>query len=208
METENTLLKELKKIEKWINESSFIVNGTHLDGRIASLLAEPEILARIEKEFDNITAKRDKENRSFGDMTIVIDNKEFPVNLKLTSENNNSNDNLVGLVGLMCHIFFDGKRVNGHSSIARKIKEGNYSEKYNDYGFISITKETGKCEVSTILSMENYVVNPSNGFQANFNRVITKEKTFEDGRAYILNKYREFLKKKAEAFLILEGMDV
>lgn len=59
-----------------------------------------------------------------------------------------------------------------------------------------------------MITMEDYVTNPSNGFQANFNKIKTVEKTFEEGRTYILNKYKEYLKKKAEAYLILEGLDV
>jgi hypothetical protein len=203
------LLDKLKEIKNWINENSFIVKESEdfSDGRVNSLLSERDILIRISENFTNV--RLPSKSRSFGDFYIDIDGKYFPANLKLTSQSNGSNDNLVGMVGIMRHIFFNGKKINGHNKIATEIKEENYSNEYNDYGFLSITKETGKANVSTMLKMEGYTVNPSNGFQANFNKINTvEEKSFEDGRAFMLNKYKEYLKKKAEAFLILEGMDV
>lgn len=203
------LLDELKKIKSWINKNTFLIekNKDFSDGRVNSLLSEKEILDRIGNNFSNV--KISNSSRSFGDFYIIIYDKYFPVNLKLTSKDNNSNDNLVGMVSIMKHIFFNNKKFNGHNKIAFELKEENYSNEYNDYGFLSITKETGEAHISTMIKMEGYTVNPSNGFQANFNKIITvEEKTFEEGREYMLNKYKEYLKKKAEAFLILEGIDV
>jgi len=200
----NKLIEELTKIKEWINQNPTVIKKQNSDGRIDSLLGETSIAKKISEEFDNIESKTG--NRSFGDIYLNVNGKSYPVNIKLTSENNNSNDNLVGMVSIIAHIFFDGKRSNGHSSIAKKIKSGKTSDVENDYGFISITKETGMAEVSSMITMEGYVVNPSNGFQANFNKIKTVDKTFEEGRKYILEMYKSYLKKKAEAYLIMEGL--
>lgn len=199
----NKLLEELIEIKNWINKNPEVISRENEDGRIDSLLKESTISKKIADNFKNVYFK--VSNRSFGDIYIEIDKKKYPVNIKLTSKTNNSNDNLVGMVSLMSFIFFGGKSCNSHSQIAKKIKDGLFSKEENDYGFISITKETGECEVSTMITMEGYVVNPSNGFQANFNKINTIDKSFDQGRAYIINKYKEYLKKKAEAYLILEG---
>lgn len=200
----NKLLKALKDLKEWINENPQIVKRTNDDGRIDSLLGESAIIENLKNNFDFIEVKSG--NRDFGDLYINIDKESFPVNIKLTSKYNNSNDNLVGIVSLMNYIFFDNSVARNHAGIARGVASGNFSEKERDYGFISITKETGEAEVSTMITMEGYVVNPSNGFQANFNNIRTVEKTFEEGRALMLEKYKEYLKKKAEPYLILEGL--
>jgi len=200
----SVLISELQKIKDWINENPTTVKKENSDGRIDSLLGESAIAEKISNKFDNVSLKEG--NRSLGDIYINIEGKEFPVNIKLTSNTNNSNDNLVGMVSIMAHIFFGGKKTNSHVSIAKKIKAGEFSNEYNDYGYISITKETGLAEISSMLNMEGYITNPSNGFQANFNRITTVEKSFEEGRSYMLGKYKEYLRKKAEAYLILEGI--
>lgn len=199
----NKLLERLVEIRNWINENPQKVKKSNEDGRIDSLLGEDIIIKNLKSEFSFIETK--SSNRDFGDIYINIDDNKYPVNIKLTSINNNSCDNLVGMVSLMSYFFFNGEKITGHSEIARRIANGNFSKEEKDYGFISITKETGLAEVSTMITMEGYVINPSNGFQANFNKIRTVEKTFEEGRKYILNKYREYLKKKAEPYLILEG---
>ena len=202
----NNLLIELNKIKDWINENPVIVKRKNADGRIDSLLSEGGIVEILCKQFPNITSK--KNNRAFGDFKIEASNGDvYPVNLKLTSEDNKSNDNLVGMVGIMSHIFFGGKKSSSHSAIAKKLRNGEIEDSNNDYGFLSITKETGISKTSTMLAMEGYVVNPSNGFQANFNKIETiEDKTCSDGRDYMLKKYKEYLKKKAEAYLILDGV--
>jgi len=203
----NELLDELKKIQKQINETPLVIeNEKNEDGRIISLLYEKTVAEEITKKFKNITLK--KSNRSFGDIFININGKEYPINIKLTSEKNKSNDNLVGMGSIMGYIFFNNKRINNHNLIAKKIKNNEISNVENDYGFISITKETGKAIVSTMLTMEGYSVNPINGFQANFEKIKTVDKSFEEGRRYMLNKYKEYLRKKAEAYFIIEGKNI
>lgn len=199
------LLSELTKIKTWINENPTTIKKQNSDGRIDSLLGEDKISKKIAERFPDTVRLKDG-NRSLGDIYISIDGKEYPVNIKLTSKDNLSNDNLVGMVAIMAHIFFNGKKTNSHVSIANKIKNGDFSLIENDYGYISITKETGLSEVSTMITMEGYITNPSNGFQANFNKIETVNKTFDEGRKYMLSKYLEYLEKKAEPYLILKGL--
>ncbi|MFW6047249.1 MAG: hypothetical protein ACOCP4_05635 [Candidatus Woesearchaeota archaeon] len=201
----NELVNELTKIKNWINENPTIIKSENSDGRIDSLLREDSIANKIAEHFENVTIKTG--NRSFGDFYVTIGDKIYPVNIKLTSNKNNSNDNLVGMVSIIAHIFFNGEKTNGHSSTAKKLVSGKISSVENDYGFVSITKETGMAEVSSMITMEGYVVNPSNGFQANFNKIKTIDKTFKEGRQYILKMYKSYLRKKAEPYLIMEGID-
>ena len=198
----NILLSKLNEVKKYCNEIKITIKSKFLDGRIDSLLSESKVAKKIADKFNFVILKEG--NRDFGDFYIKIEERLFPVNIKLTSIDNNSNDNLSGIVNLLKYVLFDNESCgSGHKGLAKKIASGNITDKFNDYGYLCIEKETGLCKVATILTMENYVVNPSNGFQANFNRIKIVDKTLENSHKYIINKYIEYCKKKAEAYLIL-----
>lgn len=195
------LYNKLLEIEEFLNKNKVIIKDKYDDGRIVSLLSESKIVNMLYKNFSFI--KKKEGNRDFGDIMIKDEKTEYPVNIKLTSKYNTGNDNLAGLVDLLRYLLFNNNCSRNHTSLSTKIVKGNFTEKENDYGFISVEKETGKVKVATMLYMEGYIVNPSNGFQANFNNIKMVKKTHKEAQKYLVKKYVEYQEKRSKPYAIL-----
>jgi hypothetical protein len=195
--------KKLNRIVKYINNSNIIYNikNKH-DGRICSLLNEKNIIKKITTKFPYTYSCNN--TRSLGDFYITHEKKNYPVNLKLISVHNRSYNNLVGLPRIMKYLFFDDKKIKvSYEGISTGIINNNFSENINDYGILVIQKETGRCFGTSLLRIENIKSNPTNGFQ--FKDIETVERTPNESRNFIINNFKNVLKKRAHPYLLFKN---
>ena len=62
------------------------------DGRLESLNSEDFVTDYLREKFaDQITFLPKGHNRDFGDVTVVLGEKEYPINVKMVSEGNSYN---------------------------------------------------------------------------------------------------------------------
>jgi len=175
------------------------------DGRLESLNSEDFVTDFLREKFaDQITFLPKGHNRDFGDITVVLGEKEYPINVKMVGEGNSYN---AGGPKLFNYALFN--KTTGHwKPIVNDILDKQPTTIENDYYYLIVYKRTDKtsqffglCEVAD----ESIITNPANPIQFKYN-LKTKTRSDEEKCSFILKLFKEVLRKKAEPYLMLEGV--
>ena len=175
------------------------------DGRLESLESESAVTDFLRKKFD---AKIDfipkGHNRDFGDITVVLDGKEYPINVKMVGEGSSYN---AGGPKLFNYILFD-ETAPYWKTIVKNIQEKNPTTIKNDYYYLIVYKRSDKRPQFfglTEVDDNCIITNPANPvqFKYDLNTVVRSSK---EKCNFILGIFKEVLYKKAEPYLMLGGI--
>ena len=175
------------------------------DGRLESLNSEDFVTDFLREKFaDQITFLPKGHNRDFGDVTVVLGEKEYPINVKMVGEGNSYN---AGGPKLFNYTLFN--KTTGHwKPIVKDILDKQPTTIENDYYYLIVYKRTDKtpqffglCEVAD----ESIITNPANPIQFKYNLRV-KTRSDEEKCSFIIKLFKEVLRKKAEPYLMLEGV--
>lgn len=197
----NKFLKTMKIFTQLMNNNLKLkFSNKTLDGRNNSVLNENEVKKEIfSEEFQSILKDygiivNDGGGRKLADIALTFKKLKvfnFDVNIKVISQKS-ANNNLNNSLTLLNLIFFNEPEIIHRKPFYEKMVSNCFSNIENDYGILEIIKETGECFGSTLLTREDLITNPSNGFQCSYNhKKEVPDKTFEEGREFFLNKFIE-----------------
>lgn len=179
-------------------------------------------------EYDDLYFIIPKWDRHWFDFWITLKWIFFPVNIKITKWD--SHDNLFWLSVIKYLLFWPDSidkygchnivYVNDESKISQKIFDSVSDNKFNnikedfkttivrDYFLLSINKNTWHITTFPFLNIpkENLMLNPSNWFQANFEKIpkwISNDILFEENINKMIYMYYEYVSKKASPYILL-----
>lgn len=191
------------------------------EGRKNAEKIEKDWIKRLPRSF-NYNNKQVKiitpneDDRSWVDLIFIYDESFFPINFKAGL--GETADNISGLKYLG-YLLFNGVRedysvpgISSHKALAKRIieiKKGveELNLENRDYFCIAYNLENEIIKVIPISCMneEDLIVNPSNVFQANFHTAsFDINRTQKDSIDFIINKYIEYAKKKADAYILFK----
>jgi len=177
------------------------------DGRLESLKCEDAVTDEIRKRFPNIHFLEKGCNREFGDITVVIDGIEFPINVKMVNPQKSGNFNGGGPKTIN-FVLFGSTQKSTWNSLANKIIKEKPKKCAKPYHYLIYYKNSPQKTVFcslTDISSSSIVTNPSNPIQLKKN-IITVERTDEEKADFIVGLFRDCARKRAQAFMILMSM--
>ena len=176
------------------------------DGRLESLNSENNVTDFLREKFaDQITFLPKGHNRDFGDITIVLNGKEYHINVKMVGEGNSYN---AGGPKLFNYILFD-ETAPHWKTIVKSVLEEKPTTIKNDYYYFTVYKKSDKTPQFfglTEVHEDSVVTNPSNPIQFKYN-LNTTPRTKKEKCSFILKLFKDVLRKKAEPYLLLEGIE-
>lgn len=175
------------------------------DGRLESLNSEDNVTDYLREKFaDKITFLPKGHNRDFGDITVVIDGIEYPINVKMVGEGSSYN---AGGPKLFNYVLFN-KSTGTWKAIVKNIKDKQPTTIENEYYYLVVYKRTNKtpqffglCEVAD----ESIITNPANPIQFKYN-LKAKKRTDKEKCSFMLKLLKDVLHKKAEPYMMLQGL--
>ena len=175
----------------------------HKDGRINSIMNEKMICEEVKKviecSFPQAKINIDVPERYWYDMSIIINNKFYPINIKITS--GKSADNVSSKAGMMYALTGINKVIVNvpntwekfNKMLISNLKPGEY-----DYYFIIYFKDDNKFLFTSLKRLEKIIPNGNNllfqcKWRENFN---STTRTEEEQIDYIMETfYNSFIKK-------------
>lgn len=184
-----------------------IYNGDR-DGRNVSKRKESSVVNPI---LDNFSWAVPKTNfRDYGDFYIkVAGGYLFPVNVKLISKLNKSYNNVAGSVRVISELLYDEKFYS-YKGLAKALRSKTpFTTVPKQYGMLIVNKTNSAVSTCTLFNLHktNLIVNPSNGLQFKLNTKETVKRSQLAGQRFIVGLLRNLMKKQAEAYLVLTGID-
>lgn len=208
------VIVKLNEIQNYMKTEGYLKvkpQSEYRDGRIESMLGEEDIVNILTNKFAYVLANDGQ--RELGDVYIVHDGIQYPVNIKLYNSNKKSASNMFGLFRTYEYIF--GIKAGGSlTKLAKQIAQHDLehwmSVPLNNYYFLFINKNDYRdVRYGSILTMDHncIVVNPKNGFQCRFDTVAFEE-LLDKKKAVsmLLNKFETYIKKLAEPYLMYESL--
>jgi hypothetical protein len=195
----NAKLNEIVEfISGWTNFK--VYNGAN-DGRVVSWEKEVKISQAITDEFD--WAYNKSGNRDPGDFYIKVSTGHtFPVNIKLIANFNKSYNNMSGVCSTISRLLFN-KVISGRKRLTNELFHNDqFTEEPVQYGFIAVNKTSGEVKAFTMFNINDFILNPSNGFQFKFDGVETVNRTQLEGQLFLKDKFIDLIKKEAEPYLL------
>ena len=176
------------------------------DGRLESLKCEDEITNRIREHFPTVKFLEKEHNRDFGDITPVIDDVEYPINVKMVDPTKSDTFNAGGVTTFNYVLF--GKTTTRWDRLARKIVKEKPEKCKKPYYYLIYYKNSDKktifCSLCDV-SPDSITTNPSNPIQLKKNiRVV--ERTEQEKAEFIINLFKDCARKRAQAHLILNDL--
>ena len=176
------------------------------DGRLESLNSEDAVTDALRAAFDSEVKFLDKNhNRSFGDITIVVDDINVAINIKMVSEKT-----AVYNGGSAKHFnwVLYGKGDTSWGKLAKSIAENpptNICQEYYYLVYYKRSKKKPQFVSLTDISRESIATNPSNPIQLKQKLSVVK-RSEEEKVCFMLELFGEVLRKRAEPYLILKGI--
>jgi len=175
------------------------------DGRLESLNSEDNVTDYLREKFaDKITFLPKGHNRDFGDITVVIDEVEYPINVKMVGAGNSYN---AGGPKLFNYLLF-GKTTGQWKPIVKDIIDKQPTTIENEYYYLVVYKRTDKipqffglCEVAD----ESITTNPANPIQFKYDLKTTK-RSDKEKCSFVLKLFKDVLRKKAEPYVMLQDL--
>ena len=173
------------------------------DGRLESLHSEKYVTDLLRDRFkDQINFLPKGHNRDFGDLTVVLGGKEYPINIKMVAEGSSYN---AGGPKLFNYILFD-KMASTWKSIVKSVLKEKPTTIKNDYYYLIVYKRSDKKAQFFGLAevdKDSIITNPANPVQFKYNlKTVTRSK--KEKANFILKLFKEILRKKAEPYMMLE----
>ena len=178
------------------------------DGRLESLRCEDEVTNCLRESFSDITFLEKTGNREFGDITVLLEGIEYPINIKMVDPSKSSTFNGGGPKTIN-YVLFGGGNTNW-KSLANKIVTQKPQKCAKEYYYLIYYKNSPRKSVFCSLSDIDHgsiVTNPSNPIQLKKNITIV-QRTEQEKAEFIINLFRECAKKRAQAYLILMDIDL
>ena len=191
-----------KKICEYLDSAKIPLTGDE-DGRLESLKCEEEVTNRMREQFPHITFLEKGRNRDFGDITPVIDEVEYPINVKMINPTKSGSYNGGGPKTFNYVLYGQGNTT--WNRLAKKIKHQKPQKCTKPYYYLIYYKnspiKTVFCSLANI-SENSVITNPSNPIQLKKN-IETVERTDLEQVQFIVNLFTDCARKRAQAYLIL-----
>jgi len=176
------------------------------DGRLESLKCEDQITDRIREHFPTVKFLEKGHNRDFGDVVPVIDEVEYPINVKMIDPIKSGTFNAGGPKTIN-YVLFD-EATTTWDRLARKIVKEKPEKCEKHYYYLiyykNSEKETIFCSLCDV-SIDSITTNPSNPIQLKKN-IIVVERSEQEKAEFIINLFKDCARKRAQAYLILNDL--
>ena len=193
-------LNKLELLRLVLDKQVRVCNGLE-DGRLVSLNTEVKATSILLDAYPSwVLGKSD--NRAAGDVYIKTSGGIFPINVKFIVNNSTSANNIGGTVQNNGRLLY-GKHISSFLELAYAMRNDAFTTDTQQYGVLAINKGTGETKSFTMFNIESLVVNPTNGFQFNWNTVSTVPRTQREGQDFLYARTEELLAKKAAPWLYI-----
>lgn len=197
--------KELEDIKDYLIDYDFRLSQKATDWRVNSAINEWEIMSIIKNRFE-IVNPRDRERYDFW---LQINENFIPVNIKVTETTNADNLNCkLWIYYALTWILPDFKNEIPREKFFVKLKE-NLEDTNKDYYFLIVNKANlSDIFITSLKWLTTLVPNWNNlPFQCKWddNRTFIK-RTFEQSKSFILTKFWDSIKKRANIFLVFKEL--
>ena len=190
-------LNKLELLRLVLDRQIRVCNGLE-DGRLVSLNTEVKATSILLDAYPSwVLGKSD--NRAAGDVYIKTSGGIFPINVKFIVNNSTSANNIGGTVQNVGKLLF-GRHVSSFNDLAYAMRNEPFTTDTQQYGVLAINKGTGETKSFTLFNIEQLVVNPSNGFQFNWNTIGTVPRNQREGQDFLYSQTMDLLAKKAAPF--------
>jgi len=186
-----------------IDKTKINLSGNQ-DGRIESLLCESEITNCIRKKCTQYNFLDKGCNRSFGDITLVLNNIAYPINIKMVDPKKTPVFNGGGPKTFNYVLFGSEKKISW-DNLAKKIITKKPLRCVKEYYYLIYYKNSPLKSVFCSLGNihpDSITANPSNPIQLK-KKIKTIQRTPEEQAKFIINLFTECARKRAEAYKIL-----
>jgi hypothetical protein len=193
-------------IEKIVaNFNSLKLSEKHEDGRINSALSEEIVIEEFIKNAYNLGYVSERSaKRDWYDVSINIDNKVIPINVKITDGGTDNISSKKGMYYALTGLNPDNltdQWIPFNKSLLDNINFNSDA----DYYFIVVFKHINKILVTSLLEINTLVPNGNNlPFQCNWGSLSITKRSRKEQIKYVLEKYYESWKKKCKPFLYLQ----
>jgi len=171
------------------------------DGRIESLNSEIEVSNCITKQCSQYEFIPKKDNRAFGDITVIINNIIRHINIKMINERKTKAFNGGGPT-VFNYILF-GKQGTNWNALQKRIKENKPIKCMKKYYYLIYFKGSNKksifCSLGDI-DEKSIKINPTNPLQISLPITLVK-RTSKEEVEFIIGLFEKILKKRAEPWL-------
>lgn len=175
------------------------------DGRTESMNSEHEITNCIRDKCSQFEFLPKGHNRAFGDITALIDDIEYPINVKMIDCSKSGQYNGGG-PSVFNYVLF-GKKNTHWDALQKRIKENKPLICKKKYYYLIYFKNSDKksifCSLGDI-ARESIQINPSNPIQLRKDIKLVK-RTPEEEAKFIIELFEEVLFKRAEPYLKYTG---
>jgi hypothetical protein len=201
----NTIQELGSDICNFLDSTKIPLSGEE-DGRLESLKCEDEITDRIRKQFPTVKFSEKGHNRDFGDITPIINEEYYPINVKMVNPNKSGTFNAGGPKTFNYVLF--GENNTTWDKLATKIVEKKPEKCEKPYYYLIYYKNSDKktifcslCDVSD----DSITTNPSNPIQLKKNITVV-ERTEKEKAEFIIKLFKDCAEKRAQAYLILKDL--
>jgi hypothetical protein len=190
-------LNKLELLRIVLNKQIRVCNGLS-DGRLVSQQTEVKATSILLDAYPSwVLGKSD--NRAAGDVYIKTKGGIFPVNVKFIVNNSTSYNNICGTVQNVGKLLY-GKHISSFAKLAYAMRNDVFTDAAQQYGVLAINKGTGETKSFTMFNIAKLAINPSNGFQFDWNTLSTVPRTQREGQEFLYNQTMNLLEKKAAPF--------
>ena len=178
------------------------------DGRTESLNSEKEVTNCIGEKCSQIPGIEflpKKDNRAFGDITVLINGIEYHINVKMINYDASGTYNGGG-PSVFNFVLF-GKKTTTWVALQKRVKENKPLKCVKKYYYLIYFKNSDKksifCSLGD-LARESIQPNPSNPIQLRKDIKLVK-RTPEEEAKFIIELFEEVMFKRAEPYLKYTG---
>lgn len=187
-----------------VDSSKITLTGDN-DGRTESMNSEVEVTNCIREKCSQLKFLPKEHNRAFGDITPLIDDMEYPINVKMINESTSTFNG--GSAGVFTYVLF-GNKTTTWNALQDRIIKNKPTKCVKKYYYLIYFKNSKKksifCSLGDI-ARDSIQINPSNPIQLkNDIKIVTR--TPEEEAKFIIELFETVIFKKAEPYLKYYGM--
>ena len=183
-----------------VDSSKINLTGEN-DGRTESMNSEVEVTNCIREKCSLMEFLPKGHNRAFGDITPLINDIEYPINVKMINYSKSGTFN-GGSVGVFNYVLF-GNKTTTWNALQKRIIKDKPRKCIKKYYYLIYFKNSDKksifCSLGDI-ARESIQINPSNPIQLR-NDIKLVTRTPEEEAKFIIGLFEDVLFKKAEPYL-------
>lgn len=192
--------KTLLEVQEFLKQQQLHLSTPLKDGRLNSSFNEDEIIKLIKNKFKI----SEPNSRQWFDFSFEENGEFFPVNIKVTTTDTADNLNCkLGIYYALTGLMPDFSNGIDWLNYFERLKENMGKNQNKDYYFLIINKNNPEeIFATTLKSIKKLQANGNNlPFQCRWkeNKEIT-ERTFEESKKFILSKFGESIKLRADIY--------